>query len=734
MVKYPKAEKVKEYIMKNDIQEVLKDPRGFLNNTNEMTFKEKPITIEKPIRKERPEIEAIIEEIKHYYINDERPFAIGYSGGKDSTVTTDLVMKALLRVENPTKPIYLSISDTKLEMDNTVANINNALKSLDEFAKKYGIPLTIKRVEPIPTESYMYLLVGRGYSVPRRDNRWCTDRLKLRPQKREIEEMKNLHSGGYLNVVGTRRAESQDREDRIIKNTIKGMYKINSTDKLSNVLMPVEHMKDHEIWNYIYDESSEWVDGIELGKVYDQANQNGDKECSTLLEGLIDTHEDYKAGCSNSARYGCWICTLFEKDKTLNSLATHYDYMTHMEEFRNWLTTYRDGNWDERDLYNHKEHTEKMYDKDNHRFGMSSVGGYTLAFRQKILDRLLDLDTTVYPERGIRIITDEELKYCQEAWVQEGDMDLTLLRMLEEKQGRTVDISEETYELIDLAKICNIAIILNERNQDKSKRLTSFFHGEMNDRFLVQFALQLKERTTEPLEYLKALASSSDTIGLDEALKLAIGLPTFTKQFFPTKMEEQIIRAEHENDKAYIHTTYKLYFEGLIEKGTSNLFGYDGVHGRLFDHLDSGHTVDEDPNLSLEEKIAFFENWREDDNKERKRQMRTNVLKGRDALEGVESWRDIDYAINNKNHTAEAFYDLGDGEPVSVARLNGRKGIDYCEHKNDIPPKIINMIEDKNEDLSVKQLRASNKAKRDAKKLEEEAENKKKLDAEKIKR
>ncbi len=669
--------------------------------------------LNKPTFNEKPEIEKIIVELKNYYVNDERPFAIGFSGGKDSTVTADLVMKALLRVENPTKPIYLTISDTKLEMDNTIANINQSLENLREFAEKYNIPLTIKRVEPIPTESYMYLLAGRGYSVPRRDNRWCTDRLKLRPQQREEAEMRNLHSGGYLNVVGTRRAESPDRASRIEKNTINGMYKIHDNDRLSNVLMPVEHMSDDDIWTYLYTYSSEWVDGVALGKVYAEANQNGDKECSTLLEGL-GSHSDYKAGCSNSARYGCWICTLFEKDKTLNSLATQYDYMTHMEEFRNWLTGFRDGEWGTRDLYNHRDHTEKKYDKKNHRFGMTNVGGYTLEFRKMIVDRLLDLDTQVFPERGIRIITDEELMHCQQAWVLEGDVELSLLQMLQDKQGRTIELTDETHDLIYLAKLVRISMRLNENREDPSLRLSSYFHGKMSDRFYVQFALQLKERTIEPFEILKAISMESNKISEMDAIRIITALPAFSKQFFPTQVQENIIRSEWDDDRAYFHTTEALYWKEMIDKPESNLFGHDGVYGDFFDCIDKNIAIDESSSFSLEEQIAFFDNWREEDRKELTKQMRTNVQKGRDPYEGIDEQDNLVYEINMKSNTATALYSPdGDGHFYPVAKLSGKDGVIHHAGSDELPASITNMIEDKNEELTVAQLRDKNRLKRE---------------------
>ena len=41
-------------------------------------------------------LEELIEEIKYVYKSDDRPWVIGYSGGKDSTTVVELVYKMLL--------------------------------------------------------------------------------------------------------------------------------------------------------------------------------------------------------------------------------------------------------------------------------------------------------------------------------------------------------------------------------------------------------------------------------------------------------------------------------------------------------------------------------------------------------------------------------------------------------------------------------------------------------------
>lgn len=63
------------------------------------------------------EYEAIKNEMQLVYLHDQRPWMIGYSGGKDSTLLCQLVfeMLAALPEEKRTKPVYIVTSDTMVE-------------------------------------------------------------------------------------------------------------------------------------------------------------------------------------------------------------------------------------------------------------------------------------------------------------------------------------------------------------------------------------------------------------------------------------------------------------------------------------------------------------------------------------------------------------------------------------------------------------------------------------------
>ena len=61
--------------------------------------------------------EDIIEEMSLVYQHDKRPWMIGFSGGKDSTLLCCLVMEMLQRLpaEKRNKTVYIVSSDTMVE-------------------------------------------------------------------------------------------------------------------------------------------------------------------------------------------------------------------------------------------------------------------------------------------------------------------------------------------------------------------------------------------------------------------------------------------------------------------------------------------------------------------------------------------------------------------------------------------------------------------------------------------
>ena len=91
----------------------------------------------------KPLVEGLLEEIEYVYKSDKRPWVIGYSGGKDSTVVVHLVYQMLknLRPEERHKTVYIVSSDTLVENPLIKIYLDNMLQLLREAAKRDHLPL-----------------------------------------------------------------------------------------------------------------------------------------------------------------------------------------------------------------------------------------------------------------------------------------------------------------------------------------------------------------------------------------------------------------------------------------------------------------------------------------------------------------------------------------------------------------------------------------------------------------
>ena len=92
----------------------------------------------------------LIREIQHIYRSDERPWVVGFSGGKDSTVILSLTYAALLSLppEEIKKPVYVVSSDTLVETPVVVDMIKDALASINLAAINAGLPVSAHPVFP----------------------------------------------------------------------------------------------------------------------------------------------------------------------------------------------------------------------------------------------------------------------------------------------------------------------------------------------------------------------------------------------------------------------------------------------------------------------------------------------------------------------------------------------------------------------------------------------------------
>ena len=96
--------------------------------------------------------EEIIQEIMIVYKHDDRPWLIGYSGGKDSTLLVSLVYEAIKRLKDAnselSKKIYVITSDTMVENPVVKRYMHLSSRSINEAAKSDELPIEAHIIYP----------------------------------------------------------------------------------------------------------------------------------------------------------------------------------------------------------------------------------------------------------------------------------------------------------------------------------------------------------------------------------------------------------------------------------------------------------------------------------------------------------------------------------------------------------------------------------------------------------
>ncbi|WP_439558405.1 phosphoadenosine phosphosulfate reductase domain-containing protein, partial [Dyadobacter sp.] len=91
-------------------------------------------------------------EILDQYLYDQnpRPWVIGFSGGKDSTLLLQLIWNALKKVPDQlrTRDIYVVCNDTLVENPRIVNFIEATLKRIEVAAVEQGLPIKVQRTTP----------------------------------------------------------------------------------------------------------------------------------------------------------------------------------------------------------------------------------------------------------------------------------------------------------------------------------------------------------------------------------------------------------------------------------------------------------------------------------------------------------------------------------------------------------------------------------------------------------
>lgn len=355
------------------------------------------------------EFEKIITEMEMVYLHDQRPWMIGFSGGKDSTLLCCLVMEMLKRLnpEKRTKKVYIVSSDTMVE--NPI--VRNYMHKMSELINSVGEEFNIVAdiIYPKTEDTFWSKVIGLGYPTPEAPGfRWCTERLKIHPMNAyTLEKIKN--NGEVVLLLGVRKAESVYRANNIKSREIEGKILVPHKDiENAYVYNPLTEIPNSEVWNYLLkgDGKTLWgSDNKYLFSLY-QGEELGEEQS---VVGEIDKD---KIPVTGNSRFGCWICTMVKEDKSLKSFIDQgANWLTPLRDFRNWLLVLRTTP----SAREYKRRNGSMYRKPDGELGQ---GPFTMETRKEILKRLLLLEK----ETGLQLITQEELKQIDEMWDSDGDL------------------------------------------------------------------------------------------------------------------------------------------------------------------------------------------------------------------------------------------------------------------------------------------------------------------------
>jgi DNA sulfur modification protein DndC len=389
-----------------------------------------------------------MEIVKTLYLSDTIPWVIGYSGGKDSTATLQLVWKALrqLAPEQLHKDVHVISTDTLVENPIVAQWVAHSLDVMKAAAEEQALPIKPHRLTPEVKDRFWVNLIGKGYPAPRPKFRWCTSRLKISPSNNFIKQLEQ-QNGEAIVVLGTRKAESASRATSMKRHEGSTREWLNRNGQLDRswVFTPVEDWTNDDVWIYLMQEKNPWgFDNSELLGMYQGATTDG--ECPLVVDSTTPS-------CGDS-RFGCYVCTMVSQDKSMEAMIRNdgeKEWMAPLLKLRNeWLVTANDRQ--HRDFRRMDgrltlmEVGEKSQDEDDVQLGHDGKlyrlvhGPYKQSYREKLLRELLSAQKQVHdtaPEEvKFSLYTIEDLEEIRRIWLFEKyEIEDSVPRIYEEVLG-----------------------------------------------------------------------------------------------------------------------------------------------------------------------------------------------------------------------------------------------------------------------------------------------------------
>ena len=345
------------------------------------------------------------------------PWVVGLSGGKDSTAVTMRMLETLESLPPPIrrrKKCFVTCVNTLVEAPPVIDHVHDFISELRNYVRDRDLPVEVVELSPEVDQTFWVNLIGRGYPTPVREFRWCTDRMKIRPQQRFIQENTDVFGDPPIVhfLLGTRYDESVSRQRTMEAHTRRGTdVHSHGTMPTAGVIRPIETWTTEDVWDYLI--KPDWTGGGE--NPFYEINQNlailykdaASGECPVI-------HDPSKQTCAGS-RFGCWTCTVVEVDSSLREMIGSgregYDTesLIPLADFRDQLRDER--NKPENRVHGRNRRGRVLVKRD----GSVGVGPYTVEYRKGLLERLRELQKNV----GDLLITPEEEARIHQIWAEE---------------------------------------------------------------------------------------------------------------------------------------------------------------------------------------------------------------------------------------------------------------------------------------------------------------------------
>jgi len=193
-------------------------------------------------------LETLRRDLRAEYLQPHaKPWILGFSGGKDSTLLLHSVVECLQSIapdERRRRVVILS-NDTRVESPVYQAFVDKLLDGLQENLEALNLPMEVVQTSPKADETFWVNLLGRGYPAPNTFFRWCTDRMKVRPTSGFIREQVG-RSGEAILLLGSRRAESARRAQTMERHEAAGDGRLtpHATFKGCWIFTPIKDLTD----------------------------------------------------------------------------------------------------------------------------------------------------------------------------------------------------------------------------------------------------------------------------------------------------------------------------------------------------------------------------------------------------------------------------------------------------------------------------------------------------------